>query len=175
MIPSLSPPLVCFILALPHTIRNTLLVLARQRERETMAQMWLLWWPKNTCTTQSGNDKGATASTATTRATTGRTSVGKNGMPSCCCACLTRIVRKVKKQSKEMVRGAGANRQRSFQCRYDPLSYSLNFDRSGCGSGVDDEDYYQFYAFSSRFVANPRRPARSTHMLPAAASHTHSS
>ncbi|XP_021300303.1 uncharacterized protein LOC110428719 [Herrania umbratica] len=138
-----------------------------------MAQMWLLWWPKNTCTTpKSGDDTGAAGSTATTRATTGRTSsLGKNGTArSCCnCRCLARFMRKVKKQSKEMVRSAGASRQSSFQCRYDPLSYSLNFDRSGCGSSVDDEDYYQFYAFSSRFVANPRsRRHCSTHMLPAA-------
>ncbi|XVF00482.1 hypothetical protein REPUB_Repub04eG0004800 [Reevesia pubescens] len=135
--------------------------------------MWLLWGTKNTCTTKSGSDTGAARSTAATR---DRTSVGKNGTPSCCCACLARIVRKMKKHSKEMVRSARASRQSSLQYRYDPLSYSLNFDRTGCGSAVDDEDYYQFYAFSSRFVANPpRRPANcSTHMLPADASHIHS-
>ncbi|XVF46048.1 hypothetical protein PTKIN_Ptkin02bG0256500 [Pterospermum kingtungense] len=148
-----------------------------------MAQMWLIWWPKTTTctTTKSGGDRGAATSTTTTttRATSGRTSVGKRGTPGCCCACLARIIRKVKKQSKEMVRGAGASRQSSFQCRYDPLSYSLNFDRSGCDSAVDDENYYQFYAFSSRFVANPRRPtACSAHTVPATAAsdhtHTHS-
>ncbi|XVE94277.1 hypothetical protein REPUB_Repub01dG0267600 [Reevesia pubescens] len=132
-----------------------------------MAQIWLLWWPKNTCTTKNGGDTGASGSS---RATSGRSSVSKNGSkPSCCCGCVARIVRKVKKQSKDMVRGVGASRQSSFQCRYDPLSYSLNFDKSGCGGSVDDQDYYQFYAFSSRFVANPRsRPVCSTHMLPAA-------
>ncbi|XVE48464.1 hypothetical protein DITRI_Ditri01bG0004400 [Diplodiscus trichospermus] len=141
-----------------------------------MAQMWLLWWPKNTCPAKSDGEKGAAASTTTAGATTGKTSVGKRRKSSCCCACLTRIVRKVKKQSKEMVSGAGASRQSSFQCRYDPLSYSLNFDRSGCGNAVDDEEYYQFYAFSSRFTVNPRsRPAAcSTHALSAAASQSHS-
>ncbi|OMO74979.1 hypothetical protein CCACVL1_16385 [Corchorus capsularis] len=124
-----------------------------------MAQMWLLWCPK---TTKSGGDTVvASASTATPKVTNingGRSpsSLGKNG---CCCGCLASFVRKVKKQSKEMVRvrGAGASRQTSFQCRYDPLSYSLNFDKSGCGSLEDDEDY--LHAFSSRFVANPRRPS----------------
>ncbi|KAJ0083029.1 hypothetical protein Patl1_12256 [Pistacia atlantica] len=45
----------------------------------------------------------------------------------------------------------------SFQCHYDPLSYSLNFDTTGSGSLLDDEDYYyKFYAFSSRFVATSK-------------------
>lgn len=130
--------------------------------------MWLLWWPKNTCTTKSGGERGAASATTTSPATTGRTSSGsKNGTSSCFCTCLARIVRKVKKQSKEM---GGASRQSSFQCRYDPLSYSLNFDRSGCESAVDDEDYYQFYAFSSRFVAKPSSSSRSRPPPAAAAS-----
>ncbi|KAL0679423.1 hypothetical protein Bca4012_007404 [Brassica carinata] len=41
----------------------------------------------------------------------------------------------------------------SLQCRYDPMSYSLNFDGGACGTLPDDEDYYfRFYAFSSRYV-----------------------
>ncbi|OMO92367.1 hypothetical protein COLO4_17639 [Corchorus olitorius] len=136
-----------------------------------MAQMWLLWCPK---TAKSGGDTVASASTTTAKVKNigGRSpsSLGKNG---CCCGCLARFVRKVKKQSKEMVRvrGAGASRQSSFQCRYDPLSYSLNFDQSGCGSLEDHEDY--LHAFSSRFVANPRRPS-STQMLPPASHSNHS-
>ncbi|KAK8626563.1 hypothetical protein V6N13_134204 [Hibiscus sabdariffa] len=104
-----------------------------------MAQICLLWCPKKT---KSGR------SNATTR---GR----GNG---CSCAGLVRILSKLKKESKGMVRSAGASRQSSFQCRYDPLSYSLNFDTSGNGSTIDDEDYHHLYAFSSRFAANPRRP-----------------
>ncbi|GMJ12594.1 hypothetical protein HRI_004928600 [Hibiscus trionum] len=88
-----------------------------------MAQICLLWCPKKP---KSGGE--------------GR---GKNG---CYCAGLVRILSKLKKE----VRSAGASRQSSFQCRYDPLSYSLNFDTSGSGS---DEDYHHMYAFSSRFAA----------------------
>lgn len=147
MNPSLSPPFVYFI---KSSKPNKL-------ERERMAQIWLLWCPKNSCTTKS---RGATGRSSASSKTSGV----KNG---CCCRVLVKILRKVKKQSKEMVRSAGASRQSSFQCRYDPLSYSLNFDRSGCGSAVDDDVYYQMYAFSSRFAANPRR-------IPLAASHTQS-
>ncbi|KAK8563219.1 hypothetical protein V6N13_018247 [Hibiscus sabdariffa] len=106
-----------------------------------MAQICLLWCPKKT---KSGGDTGAR----------GRSNRGKNG---CSCAGLVRILSKLKKESRGMVRSAGASRQTSFQCRYDPLSYSLNFDTSGNGSTVDDEDYHHLYAFSSRFAANPRR------------------
>ncbi|KAF8030300.1 hypothetical protein BT93_E2679 [Corymbia citriodora subsp. variegata] len=70
------------------------------------------------------------------------------------CCCLTRLVVKLKKWNKMLLRHNNKNRQSSFQCLYDPLSYSLNFDGSGKGSVMDqeDEDYYRFYAFSSRFV-----------------------
>ena len=41
----------------------------------------------------------------------------------------------------------------SLQWRYDPMSYSLNFDGGACSKLPDDEDYYfRFYAFSSRYV-----------------------
>ncbi|KAL3616722.1 hypothetical protein CASFOL_039116 [Castilleja foliolosa] len=59
-------------------------------------------------------------------------------------------MRRLKKRSKRL--HPSASRQSSFQCRYDPLSYALNFDTSGPGD-YRDEDYYKFYAFSSRFVA----------------------
>lgn len=119
--------------------------------------MWLLWWPKNTSTTKSTADEaGGTTSDATTAATTtmSTTCLARNGLSSADCCCLTKLVRKVKRQSKSL---RSTSRQSSFQCRYDPLSYSLNFDPSGSGSLLD-EDYHQFYSFSSRFVANPRTP-----------------
>ncbi|XP_061360475.1 uncharacterized protein LOC133304454 [Gastrolobium bilobum] len=73
-----------------------------------------------------------------------------------CCCLVTKLMRKLKRRSRSRtLRPSSASRQGSFQCRYDPLSYSLNFDTSGCGSLLD-EDYYKFYAFSSRFVANTR-------------------
>ncbi|CAK9136430.1 unnamed protein product [Ilex paraguariensis] len=97
--------------------------------------MGFLRWPKPSSTTNS-----TTSSVAET-----------NSPPNCCC--LSKLLRKLKKH-KRMLRST--SRQASFQCRYDPLSYSLNFDTGGCGSFLD-EDYYQFCAFSSRFVATPRQ------------------
>ncbi|KAF3450014.1 hypothetical protein FNV43_RR06093 [Rhamnella rubrinervis] len=74
------------------------------------------------------------------------------------CSCVSKLVRKMKKHVQVFIGGvagtttSSSSYSSSFQCRYDPLSYALNFDTSGCGL---DEDYYQFYAFSSRFVAHP--------------------
>ncbi|KAK9267149.1 hypothetical protein L1049_009569 [Liquidambar formosana] len=110
-----------------------------------MAQMWLLWWPKNTSTTKSG---GGVSTTTTT-------SAANNSKAAAKWYSLTKLVGKLKKRHRRMV--GGARRQTcAVQCRYDPLSYSLNFDTSGL-----DEDYQHFHAFSSRFVANPTTaPAR---------------
>ncbi|CAK7355847.1 unnamed protein product [Dovyalis caffra] len=116
-----------------------------------MAQMWLLWWPKNNRKT-GGVD---------TIATTSKMVENIGSTQTCFCGCLTKLLKKLKKRGR-VLRAATANRQSSFQCRYDPSSYSLNFDTSGCGSMLDDEDYYQFCAFTSRFVANPPR-TRSSH------------
>ncbi|KAH1129316.1 hypothetical protein J1N35_000694 [Gossypium stocksii] len=60
----------------------------------------------------------------------------KNGSS---CKGLVRISRKVKKQSKRMVRSARARKQSSFQCWYDPFRYSLNFDSSSDESAIDDD------------------------------------
>ncbi|GKV24642.1 hypothetical protein SLEP1_g34227 [Rubroshorea leprosula] len=111
-----------------------------------MMQMWLLWWAKSTATTKNCADADA-AATTTTITTTNSTETS----PSCYGSCLRKLVRKVKKQGKAMLRAATAGRPNKFECQYDPSSYSLNFD-----TRIDDEDYYQFYAFSSRFAANPR-------------------
>lgn len=105
-----------------------------------MTHMGLHWWPKHICTT-------------TTTATNCGGSTSPENVQSPNCSCLSKLVRKLKKHSR-MIRNL--RRQSSslgLQCRYDPLSYSLNFDTSGCGSLLDEE-YYHFYAFSSRFVAN---------------------
>ncbi|XP_052183466.1 uncharacterized protein LOC127795683 [Diospyros lotus] len=79
------------------------------------------------------------------------------------CCCFAKLVRKLKKHTSRML--IAPSRQASFQCRYDPLSYSLNFDSSGCGTFSDDRDrdYHQFYAFSSRFVAAPKTACAASH------------
>lgn len=112
-----------------------------------MVQMWLLWLPKN--------PKAAAASRSS-----GGGSVPRNEASSACFSCKRfskLLMRKLKKRGVP-------SRQSSLQCRYDPMSYSLNFDTSGCGSTVDDHEdyYYKFYAFSSRFVANPTTTATTT-------------
>ncbi|BFG28460.1 hypothetical protein CerSpe_147340 [Prunus speciosa] len=112
--------------------------------------MWLISWPKTTCTTKAGGHEGGTTATA-------GTAVAANCLRSSSshCTCLAKLVRKLKKHRRRI---GAASRQSSFQCHYDPLSYSLNFDASGCGNLLDDQDYFKFYAFSSRFVANPSEP-----------------
>ncbi|KAL9453071.1 hypothetical protein AB3S75_008797 [Citrus x aurantiifolia] len=122
-----------------------------------MVQMWLLWLPKN--------PKAAAASRSS-----GGGSVPRNEASSACFSCKRfskLLMRKLKKRGVP-------SRQSSLQCRYDPMSYSLNFDTSGCGSTVDDHEdyYYKFYAFSSRFVAaNPTTTSSSPSRLVATASH----
>ncbi|KAJ9183273.1 hypothetical protein P3X46_007152 [Hevea brasiliensis] len=108
--------------------------------------MWLLWLPK--CTSATTKTRGGVTTTATI------TTMADNGRQECCCGGLQKLLKKLKKQGK-MLRGTTACRQSSFQCHYDPLSYSLNFDTSGHGSLEEDQDYYKFCAFSSRFVGNP--------------------
>ncbi|KAH7839004.1 hypothetical protein Vadar_033604 [Vaccinium darrowii] len=118
-----------------------------------MTQMGLLRWPKNTSTAT------ATATTATSVSRSHGRSNSPNYNYSCGC-CLSKILRKLKKRSRMLHGGAPIpSRQSSFQCRYDPLSYALNFDASGCGTSSEDEDpdYHRFYAFSSRFAATPKR------------------
>jgi hypothetical protein len=117
-----------------------------------MAQMWLLWWPKTT--TKIG--AGGVDTTATTKATNSKIVEEIGSTQTCFCGCLTKLLKKLRKRGR-VLRTATASRQSSFQCRYDPLSYSLNFDTSG-----HDEDYYHFCAFTSRFVANPSRSRIST-------------
>ncbi|XP_030550086.1 uncharacterized protein LOC115755001 [Rhodamnia argentea] len=118
-----------------------------------------------------GEDKSAATTTTTvgdvsvSRSTANAASLSLSSSPcaastspvssarsSCCC--LARLVVKLKKWNRMLLRHHSKNRHSSFQCLYDPLSYSLNFDGSGKGSMLDqeDEDYYRFYAFSSRFV-----------------------
>ncbi|XP_011034019.1 PREDICTED: uncharacterized protein LOC105132308 [Populus euphratica] len=129
-----------------------------------MAQMLLLWWSKTT--TKTGG--------VGTIATTSKTVENIGSTQNCFCGCLTKLLKKLKKRGR-VIRAAAAGRQSSFQCRYDPLSYSLNFDTSGCGSMLDDEDYYHFCAFTSRFAANPSESRISTtsssSRIPVATSH----
>ncbi|KAJ1387320.1 hypothetical protein SESBI_40060 [Sesbania bispinosa] len=113
--------------------------------------MWPLNSQKNT--TSSTTMKMSHKSATTTSATVQTKSVASTSTCQCCCL-VTKLMRKLKRRSRTLRPAASASRQSSFQCRYDPLSYSLNFDTTGCGSLLD-EDYYKFYAFSSRFVANP--------------------
>ncbi|KAJ0239314.1 Glucosamine 6-phosphate N-acetyltransferase [Hirschfeldia incana] len=92
--------------------------------------------------------------------------------PNCCVTCLARLIRKLKRKGRLLVSATADRRQASsLQCRYDPLSYSLNFDGGACGTLPDDEDYYfRFYAFSSRYVTNnaiKTRPPFPREILPA--------
>nr|XP_011460504.1 PREDICTED: uncharacterized protein LOC105350362 [Fragaria vesca subsp. vesca] len=111
--------------------------------------MWHLSWPKTTCSTKIGGHEPQDTTATTT--TTSTTKCIKASPSSSHCTCLAKLVRKLRKQRRRV----GCAKSSSFQCRYDPLSYSLNFDASGYGNLSDDQDYYKFYAFSSRFVANP--------------------
>ncbi|KAL1205270.1 hypothetical protein V5N11_011553 [Cardamine amara subsp. amara] len=76
--------------------------------------------------------------------------------PNCCVTCLARLIRKLKRKGRLLLATRDRRRQgSSLQCRYDPMSYSLNFDGGACGALADEEDYYyRFYAFSSRYVTN---------------------
>ncbi|RDX87501.1 hypothetical protein CR513_31018, partial [Mucuna pruriens] len=72
----------------------------------------------------------------------------KSVVSTCHCCCLvTKLMRKLKRRRGRTLQHKTASTHGSFQCRYDPLSYSLNFDTTGCGT-LMDEDYY-------KFVANP--------------------
>ncbi|KAL1833870.1 hypothetical protein ACET3Z_003521 [Daucus carota] len=72
----------------------------------------------------------------------------------CCCTNLFRLVIKMVKIRGVRLLGMASGKSCKLKCKYDPLSYSLNFDVSACGNLSDDEDYYyRFYAFSSRFAA----------------------
>ncbi|ESW30894.1 hypothetical protein PHAVU_002G191200 [Phaseolus vulgaris] len=114
-------------------------------------EMWPLSSQKNCSSNSMKMQNESATSTSTTTATTVAT---KSMVSTCYCCCLvTKLMRRLKRRGCK-VRAKSGTRQGSFQCRYDPLSYSLNFDSTGCGT-LMDEDYYKFYAFSSRFVANP--------------------
>ncbi|KAH7545660.1 hypothetical protein FEM48_Zijuj01G0117000 [Ziziphus jujuba var. spinosa] len=139
-----------------------------------MTQIWLLWWPKNPTTTtikiHGGDDVQEVAgnniiaygnATTTTRASTfASASASASSSSSSHCSCVSKLVRKLKRNFRTLGSGltitsttphqAGS---KYLQCRYDPLSYSLNFDSSGSGCGNLDEDYYHFYAFSSRALS----------------------
>ena len=114
---------------------------------EKMTHIWLLLWPKlisaTKCYGESADTAAAKASSTASAAATCSTTH---------CHGLKRLVRKVKRQRRMLRRWA--TRPSSGSCKYDPLSYSLNFDSSGWGSFLDG-DYYLFHAFSSRFMANP--------------------
>lgn len=108
--------------------------------------MWPLCSQKNNTTTTI-----TTTTTPTTMPSTKSLADTTSSTCNCCCV-VTKLMRKLKRRSRTL----SASRHGSSKCCYDPLSYSLNFDTTGCGSLLD-EDYYKFYAFSSRFVAsNPR-------------------
>ncbi|MED6109790.1 hypothetical protein PIB30_036817 [Stylosanthes scabra] len=81
----------------------------------------------------------------------------KSSMDTChCCCVVTKLMRKllIKSINNNKRRTTTSTRHKSsFQCRYDPLSYSLNFE---------EQDYYNFSAFSSRFLPIPSSTTAST-------------
>lgn len=122
-----------------------------------MTQMGFPWKPRNTPTTTtttvcSSSIGGSTTSISVPNNRSCTTTTTTTSSTQCSCSLAKLVMRKLKKQSRLL---RTANRQSSrLKCRYDPLSYSLNFDTSGCGSLIDEDYYSRFYAFSSRFVAN---------------------
>ncbi|OIW00662.1 hypothetical protein TanjilG_09631 [Lupinus angustifolius] len=113
----------------------------------------------------------STTITTTTSTTIATKSLADTTSSTCnCCCVVTKLMRKLKRRSSRTLRPSTATRQGSFQCCYDPLSYSLNFDTTGCGSLLD-EDYYKFYAFSTRFVAT--NPKSSCPIVQVAAGNSH--
>ncbi|KAK6931909.1 hypothetical protein RJ641_001533 [Dillenia turbinata] len=114
--------------------------------------MGLQWWTKTAPTTTS-------ISSMDSRATSTTSSLS---VPNCCC--ITKLVKKLKKHCRIMLRcPTSSHHQRhkssKFQCSYDPMSHALNFDTSGCGGLLDNDDDHHFYAFSPKFVATPAAPS----------------
>lgn len=123
-----------------------------KKERSAViTQMGFPWRPRNTPSTITAYGGGIGGST-TNSSSASNPNDGSSTSTQCCCCSLTKLVRKLKKHSR-LLRMASRQSSR-LKCRYDPLSYSLNFDTSGCGSLLDEDYYSRFYAFSSRFVAN---------------------
>ncbi|KAK4761119.1 hypothetical protein SAY87_006012 [Trapa incisa] len=131
-----------------------------------MTQLWILRWPKSGGVSTAAGNRCASEARSAAAADTARA----GGSPSCaassvdCCG-LAKFVEKLKKRKRRarlIMQRQGKQRrltwrcrQSSFQCRYDPFSYSLNFDTGGRERLVDDdEDYYQFHTFLSRFASN---------------------
>nr|GMD97593.1 uncharacterized protein LOC111391470 [Ipomoea batatas] len=114
-----------------------------------MTHLAFLWWQKASPTT---TDAAAAATCSMSPAKDAATNSSSCG--------LAKLIRKLKRRSKMMLCTPGS-RQPAFQCRYDPLSYSLNFDAGGGRSLADEDDYYfKFCAFSSRFAAIPTNIGR---------------
>ncbi|KAL1366375.1 hypothetical protein HN51_014209 [Arachis hypogaea] len=108
--------------------------------------VWPLPSPNQNIMNSSSSSSSATAIAANTPT--------KSMNSSChCCCVVTKFMRKLLVKSVNRSRRRTTSRQSSFQCRYDPLSYSLNFE---------EQDYYKFSAFSSRFLANPSSSSSST-------------
>lgn len=116
--------------------------------------MWLLWWPKSNAAAKSGSETGCATASTNNAAVSTTCQASSDVSPPSHCYCLTKLVRKLRRYRRRSLRST--RRLSSFQCRYDPMSYSLNFDTSGSGSCFLDEDYHRFCSFSSRFVVKPR-------------------
>lgn len=127
---------------------------------EKMTHLAFIWWPKTSPTTTdtAAADTAATCSMSMSPAKDA-------AMNSSSCG-LSRLIRKLKRRSKMMLCTPGSRQPPAFQCRYDPLSYSLNFD-AGRGRSLADEDdyYYKFCAFSSRFAAIPKNGCHQSRSL----------
>ncbi|KAI9122713.1 hypothetical protein K1719_006553 [Acacia pycnantha] len=135
--------------------------------------MWPLWCPKTTSFSSAAVKAEEETATTTTTAAAATISGGSSSSRYNCCCLVTKLMRKLKRHRHSKPLRSSIQRKGPLQCRYDPLSYSLNFDdgRSGCGSFLD-EDYYKFYAFSSRFVANLQKSS-SCPIIPVTAGGSH--
>ncbi|KAK6931908.1 hypothetical protein RJ641_001532 [Dillenia turbinata] len=117
-----------------------------------MTQTGLHCWTKTAPTTTSISSMDSRATPA----------ISSSSVPNCCG--ITKLVKKIKKHSRIMLCCPASSHHQhhkssKFQCSYDPMSYTLNFDTSGCGGLLDDDDYHHFYAFSSKFVTTPAAPS----------------
>ncbi|KAL7131331.1 hypothetical protein ABFS83_13G190100 [Erythranthe nasuta] len=104
-----------------------------------MTHIALPWWHKTSSSTTNCSCRGSGSGPTTTTTTSNNSTRTEAAASNNCCG-LSKLIRRIKKRTKML--------------QYDPLSYSLNFDTTASGD-FTDEDYYKYYAFSSRFVATP--------------------
>ncbi|XAR59404.1 hypothetical protein NMG60_11015231 [Bertholletia excelsa] len=118
--------------------------------------MGIVWRPKTTSTSSSSSN--ADASKMNSNTSSSKSKASRSDSTKVECSCVFRLVRKLKKQGRILrnratITSITPSRQSSFQCRYDPLSYSLNFDDSTLNPYL--HQHHNHSHLSSRFVSHP--------------------